>query len=147
MKICKKLWIIPLAATMLSLSCSLSNECELSERYTPGWTQFVLDKGFNLYEFRVSFEQLVEIYTGDCATDRYVNETRLKITSKAPCDQIINLTIDVSMGDDSYQIQENDLAIRSNETIDFGVVKQGGPRIDMAGIDVAIYCPKCPGDE
>ncbi|RQW09773.1 hypothetical protein EH222_03525 [candidate division KSB1 bacterium] len=145
MKILKLCWLLPAAA--LLLSCSLSNECELSERYTPGWTQFVLDRGFNLYEFRVSFEQIVEVYMGDCAADKYRNETRLKITSKAPCDQTINFIIEVTMGDDSYQVKKNDVAIRSNETIDFGIVKRGGSRIDLAGIDVAIYCPKCPGDE
>ena len=132
---------------LVFLACSLPNECQLSEKFTPSWTQFVLDKGFNLYEFRVSFNQIVEIYTGDCADEKYKNETTLKITSKAPCDQIINFTIDVSMGDDSYQIKQNDLPIRSNETIDFGVVKTDGSRIDYAAVDVAIYCFKCPGDE
>ena len=56
---------------LVFLACSLPNECQLSEKFTPSWTQFVLDKGFNLYEFRVSFNQIVEIYTGDCADEKY----------------------------------------------------------------------------
>ena len=143
----KKIFIALALLSLTITSCFLSDDCELSEKYTPSITLFVLDKGFELYEFKVAFNQIVEIYMGDCASDKYRNETKLQITSRAPCDQTINFTIDVNMGPDSYQIKEDGIAIKANETIDFGIVKNGGSRIDYAEIDIAIYCAKCPGDE
>ena len=142
-----KVFIPLISALLLFSSCSLLDQCDLTEQYTPSWTGFVLDKGHNKYEFSVSFDQLVKVYNGDCAAEKNINETRLKIKSSAPCDQIINLTIDVDLGPDSYQIKEDSLAIEANGTVDFGVVRTGGPRIDFAQIDIAIYCPLCPGDE
>lgn len=133
------------ALSFFLLSCS--NPCDLSEKFTPSWTSFVSDRGFNKYQFNVSFDQVVEVYTGDCDHDKYNNETSLKITSKAPCDQVINVTIKVGLGDDSYEFVRNNLPIQSNETIDFGVIWENGPRIDFAEIDIAIFCPLCPGDE
>jgi hypothetical protein len=143
----KKLLPVLAALSLVAYSCSLPNKCELSEKFSPSWTRFVSDRGYNKYQFNVSFDQVVEVYTGDCDHEKYKNETNLKITSKAPCDQVINVTIKVDLGDDSYEFIRNNVPIQSDETIDFGVIWQNGPRIDFADIDIAIFCPLCPGDE
>lgn len=130
----------------LAFSCFSPNECELQEQYSIDTSNFVLDKGFNKYQFRFDFKQFVQIY-GNCSENKNVNETRLLLTSFAPCDQTVNFTIEVNLGDDSYQVKRNQIQIKSEETIDLGVVKNGGPRIDFAEIDIALFCPLCPGDE
>ena len=99
----------------------------------------------NIYS-NCTFNQIVELYRGDCPPDTNINETRLKITSDAPSDQVIKLQIDVNMGPDSYQIKEDSLAIEAKGTVDLGVVAYGGGRIDFAAIEIAIYCPLCPED-
>ena len=142
----KKVAVLLLTIVPLFLSCSLGNQCELTEKYEPAWSAFVLDKRHQKYGFRVSFNQIVELYRGDCPPDKNINETRLKITSDAPCDQVIKLQIDVNMGPDSYQIKEDSLAIEAKGTVDLGVVAYGGGRIDFAAIEIAIYCPLCPED-
>ncbi len=128
------------------LQCS-PNECKLSESFSVDTSPFVLDKGFNKYTFKFAFEQKVEVYRGECAADKNVNRTNLKLTSFAPCDQVVNFTINIGQGEDSYQIKKDSVAIKSEETIDFGTVRQGGGRIDFAEIDIALFCPLCPGDE
>lgn len=140
----KKLLVFSSGILLLVLSCS--SPCELSEEHIYSWSQGVLDRGFNKYDFVVTFLQDVKVYTGDCAEEKYLNETRLKILSKAPCDQKINLAIKVGLGADSYEFTRNELDIKSNTTVDFGVIWNNGPRIDFADIDIAIYCPLCPGD-
>lgn len=139
-------FLTSIVALIVLIQCS-PNECKLSESFSVDDSKFVLDKGFNKYTFQFAFEQRVEVYRGDCATEKNINQTNLKVTSFAPCDQVVNFTIDVTQGQDSYQIKRDSLAIKAEETIDLGIVKQGGGRIDFAEIDVALFCPLCPGDE
>ena len=142
--------IVILATAGLWLSCIgpfSSNDCELSEQYTVNTTHFVKDKGYQKYEFKFAFEQSVEIWIGDCAAEKNKNSTNLKLTSNAPCRQTVNFTIDVNMGAYSYQIKRSDLVIQPKQTIDLGVVAQGGGRIDGAQVEIALYCPLCPEDQ
>jgi hypothetical protein len=139
-------YLLGIMVAGLFLSCSNPNQCDQSEKYNINTSHFVLDKGYNKYSFKFAFEQKVEIWTGDCSAEKSVNDTNLKLTSNAPCDQTVNFTIDVNMGLDSYQFKMNNVVIKSQETIDFGLMHQGGGRIDGAQVEIALYCPLCPGD-
>ncbi len=139
-------YIAPLLALFL-LNCFNPNECELSEQFSPSLTKFVKDQGHKRYNYRVSFNQIVQIYSGDCPADKNVNETSVQIKSEAPCDQVLRLSINVDLGDDSYTVTRDALAIKSGESVDLGVVHYGGPRIDFANIVVNIFTELCPGDE
>lgn len=139
-----KKYLLVFVLAGLLLTCS--NPCEVSEQYNLSTSHFVLDKGNEKYSFKFTFEQKVEIWTGDCSAEKSMNNTNLKLTSYAPCDQTVNFTIDVNMGVDSYQFKKNNLLIKSQETIDFGLMHQAGGRIDGAQIEIALYCPVCPGD-
>jgi len=142
----KIVFLVPILFLLL-LSCFSTNECELSERYTPSMTKFVLDQGHQKYGYQVTFSQVVELYTGDCANEKSRNETSLKIMSQAPCDQILTVDINVNLGADSYTVKKDAVAITSGGIVDFGIVDYGGPRIDFAEITVKIFTALCPGDE
>ncbi|MDZ7316994.1 MAG: hypothetical protein ONB24_12810 [candidate division KSB1 bacterium] len=136
--------ILPLAAAVLLLSCS--NPCEISEKYDISTSHFVYDKGFNKYAYKFTFLQKVEVWSGKCSGDKNKNETYLSLTSFAPCDQEVNFTITVNQGAYTYQFSRNKVKIRSQETIDFGLIQEGGGRINNAAVDIALYCPLCPQD-
>ena len=140
-----KFWML-FCVAVLFLTCSSPNDCELSEQSTYSTAKFVTDKGYNKYPFKFNFSQQVEVYNGDCAAEKNVNETTLTLTSYAACDQVVNFTIDIDLGTDSYQIKKNNIAIKSNETLDFGIVRENSQRIDFAEMDIALFCPLCPGD-
>jgi len=131
---------------LFAVGCSSSNECTLSESYSPSASKYITDSGFEAYGFRVDLQQKVEIYRGDCANEKNTNYTTMKLTSFAPCEQTVNFTVNVGMGEDSYQVVNNGVVIQPQETIDFGVVREGGQRIDYAVIEVELYCPLCPED-
>ncbi len=81
-----------------------------------------------------------------CSTKKAKNQTFLALTSFAPCDQEVNFTITVNQGTYTYQFSRSKVKIRSQETIDFGLIQEGGGRIDGAAVDIALYCPLCPED-
>lgn len=123
------------------------NSCDLSEDSVYSRGIETKDDGFDKYLFQFEFKQKVLVYYGDCPDNKNVNQTTLKMTSLAPCDQTVTFTIDVNLGEDSYEVKKSNVAIKSNETLDFGVVKNGGARVDYAEITIDLFCPLCPGDE
>ena len=142
----KLLVIMPLLFVMI-LGCSNPNECELTEQFSPSITKFVKDQGHKKYDYLVTFKQFVQIYSGDCAAEKNVNQTSVQITSKAPCDQTLRVQIFVDLGDASYNKEWDAVEIQAGETVDLGIVNYGGPRIDFANIVVNIFTELCPGDE
>ena len=142
----KMIIILMIMVSLLGFGCRSANECDLSESFSPTASKFVVDQGFERYNFRVDFSQKVEVYRGDCADEKNINYTTMQITSFAPCEQTVNYVIDINLGSDSYQLSDNGIVIKPDETIDFGIVREGGQRIDFAQIDVALFCPLCPAD-
>ncbi len=136
-----------LSAAVAALLLNCSNPCEISEKYSISTSHFVYDKGYNKYPFKFTFVQEVEVWSGDCAAEKSKNKTYLSMTSYAPCDQTVNFTVDVKQGAFSYQIKKNNVAVKTQETIDFGLVYEGGGRIDGAYVDIALFCPLCPQDQ
>lgn len=143
----KKLLLSAVLVFLVLLACSNPNECELTEQFSPSLTKFVKDQGHKRYDYQVTLKQFVQIYMGDCAADKNVNETSIQILSHAPCDQTLKAIIDVDLGGDSYRVERDSLVVQSEGIVDLGVVHYGGPRIDFADVTVNIFTELCPGDQ
>ncbi len=140
--------LVLLTITAFGLTCIAPNQCDLAEQYDLIRSIKKIDDGHDKYEFRLDFIQSARIYIGDCADEKNVNETKLKLTSFAPCEQ--EVTFNVEMRFDTtytYEYGEQKVIIQPEETIEFGTIFEDQMRIQYADIQVELYCPLCPGDE
>jgi len=140
--------IVLLAVSAFALTCISPNQCDLAEQYNLSRSVTTLDRGHEKYEFRLDFIQNAKIYVGDCADNKNVNETKLKLTSFAPCEQEVTFNVEMQFDTTfTYEYGEQKVIIQPNETLDFGTIFEGQMRIQYADIRVELYCPLCPDDQ